>query len=381
MKLFDKIFALQARLNPDKYVTQEIRSMPSAASVSKKAHHASDIYAPAYIKQTISEYKTLRDLVKSFNLPDECSCTFDDVLTGIVCGDMYGSPYEFVRYGSNIAAYLMCQIKTPGDWTDDSIMTWATYIAVDKIHSYQRSLTDQEKLFIFSMTYRDLARQFPAAGYGGGFYDWAVMGIDREEYISYGDGSAMRAGIIGILAKDIQECIALAVLSALPTHSHPEGIKGAVAAAVCTYIAAHGGTKEQIKEVALFLYPSGAHTQDEYNSLKEDSYIAPDCTLVQLIALEPKTMSASCQVTVPIAIALFLNSSGYLDFITYIQNIALDADTVGAIGGSIAGAFYHNFFGMTHTDISAKGSAAPFMKQVVKRLIQQEDRDALFIQK
>jgi hypothetical protein len=157
-------------------------------------------------------------------------------------------------------------------------------------------------------------------GYGSMFFDW-IFTDDLKPYDSYGNGSAMRVSAIGFLARSEDEAMELAKWSAMPTHNHPEGIKGAQAVALAIYLAKTGFSKEEIKQ--------SIESKFNYNlsrSLKE---------------IEPNYyFDVTCQGSVPEAIIAFLEST---DFESAIRNaiwLKGDADTQGCIAGGIAQAYY-----------------------------------------
>ena len=109
--------------------------------------------------------------------------------------------------------------------------------------------------------------------------------------------------------------------SAEVTHNHPEGIKGAQATAACIFWSRKGKTNKQIKEYveALFGYDLN-RTCDEIRPIYQ---------------FEP-----SCQKTVPESIIAFLESTDFERAIRLAVSLGDDADTMGAITGGIAQAFY-----------------------------------------
>ncbi|MCB6574930.1 ADP-ribosylglycohydrolase family protein, partial [Phascolarctobacterium faecium] len=60
---------------------------------------------------------------------------------------------------------------------------------------------------------------------------------DPKPYGSYGNGAAMRVSPVGEYASSLEEALKLAKASALVSHDHPEGIKGAQAAAAAVFLA------------------------------------------------------------------------------------------------------------------------------------------------
>lgn len=264
-------------------------------------------------------------------------------LKGIILGDMYGAPFEFARGVMPESSISDVSLQEPGKWTDDSAMTIASLRAAKEYKS--KRIPDKQAIELFKTRYREMAHQYPNLGYGGHFYNWAVFDMDSQRYISYGNGSAMRAGILGAASDDLKTCIRLSYLSALPTHAHPEGIKGAVCTAVLTYYACHGADKKTLLEATKVFYPHGARRPEDAEDYSF-GYFAPDLQEDEIRALYPKTLSVTCMETVPLAISIVLLSGTYLDFLKYLSVIPMDSDTVGAIGGGIMAA-------LDDTDLSA----------------------------
>jgi hypothetical protein len=90
-------------------------------------------------------------------------------------------------------------------------------------------------------------QKYPAAGYGSNFGMWLYL-KDRKPYNSFGNGAAMRVSAAGWMADTIEEVRRLARLSAVVTHNHPEGVKGAEATASAIFLARQGWTKDEIKD-------------------------------------------------------------------------------------------------------------------------------------
>ncbi len=108
------------------------------------------------------------------------------------------------------------------DFTDDTICTVAIADAVLNKRSYQESL-------------HDWCRRYPnpKGAYGGRFAAW-VHSDNPQPYNSFGNGSAMRVSPVAWLFDDLSQVLEEAEKTALPTHNHPEGIKGAKAVAHAT---------------------------------------------------------------------------------------------------------------------------------------------------
>ena len=165
-----------------------------------------------------------------------------------------------------------------------------------------------------------LGRAYPGRGYGARFGGWLYANAPRP-YDSYGNGSAMRVSSAAWLATDMAETLHLARLTAEVTHDHTEGIKGAQAAAAAVFLARTGHDKAEIK----------AYVEREfgYDLSRTCDEIRPTYHHVE-----------SCQETVPQAITAFLESTDFEDTLRTAVSLGGDSDTLAAITGSIAEAFY-----------------------------------------
>ena len=164
-----------------------------------------------------------------------------------------------------------------------------------------------------------IGRQFPKCGYGARFIDW-MFSDDPQPYNSYGNGSAMRVSPCGFAAKTLEEAVAMADAVTKVTHNHPEGMKGAVATAAAIFLARSGKTREEIREYIVRNYYPLNFTLDE---------IRPTYTF-----------DVSCQGSVPQALEAFFESESFEDAIRNAISIGGDSDTIAAITGGVAEAFY-----------------------------------------
>ena len=226
-----------------------------------------------------------------------------DCLLGAIAGDVIGSVYEF-RTFKGTSFPLFCDYS---EYTDDSVMTVAN---ADWL------LSGDSLLGIM----QEYGHRYPTAGYGGMFKDW-LWSDDPQPYNSWGNGSAMRVSPVGWAFDTLEEILEAAKQSAEITHNHPEGIKGAQATSACIYLARTGKSKEYIKEYV--------ETTFGYNLSRTCDEIRP-----------VYQFDGSCQGTVPESIIAFLESTDYESAIRLTVSLGGDADTMGAITGAIAEAYY-----------------------------------------
>ncbi len=230
-------------------------------------------------------------------------------MIGAMIGDIAGSRFEFNNHRSK--EFEMFHENC--DFTDDTVMTLAVAQA---LMDHDGSIENFKEKLIKTM--RELGWKYPYRGYGGRFGWWLFEG-DGKPYNSYGNGSAMRVSPVAWAASSLEECEALAKASAEVTHNHPEGIKGAVATAGSIYLARTKHTMDEIKE-----YVSQFYTIDFTIDGIRDTYL----------------FNETCQETVPQALQAFFESTDFEDALRTAISVGGDSDTLAAITGSVAEAYY-----------------------------------------
>ena len=226
-----------------------------------------------------------------------------NIILGAIAGDIIGSCYEWFST-KNIDFELFTRSS---NFTDDTVMTVAN---ADWL------LTDDSLLGIM----QEYGNKYPRVGYGGSFSRW-LRSDDPQPYNSWGNGSAMRVSPVGWAFGTLEETLEAAKCSAEVTHNHPEGIKGAQAVAASVYLARNGRSKEEIKA-----YVEQTFGYDLSRTCNE---IRPHYRF-----------DVSCQGSVPESIIAFLESTDYESAVRLAVSLGGDADTMGAIAGGIAEAFY-----------------------------------------
>ena len=224
------------------------------------------------------------------------------LILGAIAGDIIGSAYEF--YATKNYDFLL--FSDSSEYTDDTVMTVAN----------AEWLLSGDSLFGIM---QDFGNRY-SAGYGGMFWEW-LHAYDPQPYNSWGNGSAMRVSPIGWAFDTLEETLEAAKQSAEVTHNHPEGIKGAQATAACIFMARTGKSKEDIKK---------------YVELKFGYNLSRTCDEIR----PTYVFDESCQGTVPESIIAFLESTDFENAIRLAVSLGGDADTIGAITGGIAEAYY-----------------------------------------
>lgn len=255
------------------------------------------------------EKEVTREIVAWASLPTPCNPPYP--IYGAIIGDIVGSVYEF----HNIKTKKFEFWNPKACFTDDTVMTIAVYEAMD-MHIKSNGSLDLKSLLVNKM--RSYGKKYPYCSYGMRFNMW-LNGDYEEPYNSFGNGSAMRVSAAGFFAETLDEARQLARASAEVTHNHPEGIKGAESVATGIYLALSGVGKTAI----------AASLTEYWNLHFSLNEIRSDYKFDE-----------TCQGTVPQAIVAFLESTDFEDAIRNAVSLGGDSDTLAAITGSIAGAYY-----------------------------------------
>lgn len=224
-------------------------------------------------------------------------------MLGAIIGDIAGSRFEF----NPMNRYHFELFTEECDFTDDTICTVAVADAI---------MNEKD----FSECVHEWCRRYPypMGGYGGSFARW-VHSDEPAPYKSYGNGAAMRVSPAAWLADSREMALELAAKTAAITHNHPEGIKGAQTVALAIYNARQGMDVKAVLDncVKFSGYNIDLELDDVQNKFDE-----------------------TCQGTVPVALWIVGQSTDFEDAIRRAVSLGADADTLGAIVGSIAEAIW-----------------------------------------
>lgn len=228
-------------------------------------------------------------------------------MLGAVFGDIVGSSYEW----NNVKTKDFPLVRSGTRYTDDSVMTLAVakWLLDDPSHSESHLIKCMQKL----------GRGHIRAGYGGKFKEW-LLSKEPLPYNSWGNGSAMRVSPVALFASSLEEALELARTTAMVTHNHPEGVKGALAVAECVFICREANDIETAKEEIRIAIPQ----KYGYNLNRTLDEIRPEYRF-----------DVSCQGSVPESIIAFLESASLEDCVRNAVSIGGDSDTIAAIACSI----------------------------------------------
>ena len=247
-------------------------------------------------------------------------------MLGAMIGDIVGSKYEF----NNTFDYDFEMFGGGCDFTDDTICTVAIADAILNGRNYQESLLDW-------------CRRYPSpkGAYGGRFAAW-IRSLNPQPYNSFGNGSSMRVSPVAWLFDDLSQVLEEAEKTALPTHNHPEGIKGAKAVAHAIWYFRKSKFSEESKdseneETKGLKNENAKASKDENETIQGFMSIARSYYEDFDTRVYPKgKFDETCMDAVPLSFYLLSQTSSFEDAIRLAISHGGDSDTIGAIVGSIA---------------------------------------------
>ena len=231
-------------------------------------------------------------------------------MIGAIIGDIVGSRFEWNNHRLKEFEFLTHKCS----FTDDSVMSLAI---CEALMGSKRDYRDLSERAVECM--HEVGRPYPHCGYGGRFQQWMYSDTPNP-YDSFGNGAAMRVSGCGYVATTVEEVKRLSRLVTAVTHNHPEGIKGAEATAVAVFLARSGKNILEIRDYIV------------------TNYYPIDFTLDAI--RNTYCFNETCQDTVPQALAAFFESTSFEDAIRNAISIGGDSDTLAAITGGIAEAYY-----------------------------------------
>ena len=246
-------------------------------------------------------------------------------MLGAIVGDIVGSRFEFACQPDDGTYCEFTMPPAPGFdflssdcfFTDDTVLTVAICQALTETGGNSTGLP-QRVIELFC----EYARRYPLAGYGARFDEW-LHNPYRKPYMSLGNGAGMRVSGCAYAAETLDDALLLADLVTAVTHNHPEGLLGARAVTATTFLARQGKNKEEIR------------------SYVTENFYSLDFTIDQIRNDYWKQRGlGTCGMTIPQALQAFFESTDFESAIRLAVGLGGDTDTLGAIVGAPAGAYY-----------------------------------------
>lgn len=224
-------------------------------------------------------------------------------MKGALAGDIIGSFYEEFPVKRETFD-LLNEVST---FTDGAVLTVATADAL---------LNN----FPYAEAYRKWGNRYPQAGYGIRFRHW-LSNKEAGPYPSWGNGAAMRVAPIAMALETLQAVEEEAEKSALATHSHPEGIKGAKAVAAAIYMARIDEPKPAIRAYLEAVY--GYDLEQSFKGVRNHH-----------------RFDVSAPGSIPPALLAFFSSDNFEDAVRRAVSLGGDSNAQANISGAVAHAFY-----------------------------------------
>jgi len=223
-------------------------------------------------------------------------------MIGAIIGDIAGSRFEFNNFRQTEFELFHPESR----YTDDTVCTMAV-----------SDWVLNSKGLDFAPVLQSWCLRYPMGDYGSMFRMWINNPVP---YNSFGNGAAMRISpVADFLTPDTDLYKAVDLVTSV-SHNHLEGLKGARATAAAIWLARSGESKRTIKR-----------------AVQRYGYdLSSSCAKIR----RTNTFNETCQVTVPQALICFLESTDFESGIRLAVSIGGDSDTIAAITGSVAEAFY-----------------------------------------
>ena len=235
-----------------------------------------------------------------------------DVIIGTAIGDIAGSRFEINNCKTGKDFILLhndyCR------FTDDTVMTFAVAKALTICEGSIDKLKD-----VIVDTVVEVGRRYLDCGFGPSFYYW-LKNDEHKPYGSFGNGAAMRISPVAVIFKDEDKIKQASACITNISHNHEDSIKGAEAVCMAIHMALNDKTIDDIK------------------SYIDNNYFRIDEVNKELKSSRERHIN--CVETVKRSLEAFYKSTGFEDAIRNAIAIGGDSDTIAAITGGIAAAYY-----------------------------------------
>lgn len=248
-------------------------------------------------------------------------------LIGLAIGDAMGAPYEFMNKNVYIPTkeYAIggCHNVDLGEYTDDTSMALCLANSLIECKEFD-AYNQMEK---YSQWYKNgyMSTRKYCFDIGNAtrksIDDFIINNIAYSEVTKNnesGNGSIMRLAPIPMYYDNYEEMIKYAYLSSRVTHKSDESANSCVILATIIY----NCYKFNDKDLILSNY------FDDFSLIEKAK------------ASTVSVPTGYCKDTLEIAIRGFYNFDNFIDGLMYVISLGEDTDTVGAVYGQIAGAYY-----------------------------------------
>jgi len=267
---------------------------------------------------------------------------FKGAALGTFVGDAMGREVEGWSWGEIKARYGILSRIGQGIYSDDTEMMIGIMEALQEDPCFDPALVARQFLANFH----------PVRNYGARIYGimaklqqgvpWDQVGTD-----SWGNGGAMRIAPIGFFFYDERELLREnALLCTQITHRHPQALSGALAQAMAVGMATGKGIEGDVFDRRAFLEEIVAEVAGVDRAMAAEIKRVHDLdrgggleARIERIA-SAFSRDVSALGAVPPALASFLLSDDFEATVVTAINGGGDTDTIGAMAGALAGAYY-----------------------------------------
>lgn len=231
-------------------------------------------------------------------------------MIGVIIGDIVGS--RFVKHNQKSKDFDL--LTRDCFFTDKSVMSLAICDTLMTCNVDNKTIGQEA---IHSM--QNIGRLYPHCDYSNSFKYW-IYSDNPQPNNNYDNDAAMRISGCGYVGTTISEVKQLSKAITEVTHKHPESLRSAEATAIAVFLARTGNSMIEIQDyITTNYYPLGFSTNNISKSYRSNE---------------------SCHSAVPLAFAAFFESTCFEDAIRNAVSIGRDSNTLAAITGSIAEAYY-----------------------------------------
>lgn len=225
-------------------------------------------------------------------------------MLGAIAGDVIGSTHEG---DGPVAAEAFPLFDERSGFTDDTVLTVAVASALRRGADYRETILAW-------------GRQYAWCGFSRSFHRWMQTDSPPRRR-SACNGAAMRVSAVGWAFPSLDLVLEHARRTAIVSHDHPSGIRGAQAVAAAVLVARTGGSKAEVETLLA-------------------SRFGYDCRRVLKARRKRPRFDMTCTGTVPVAAGAFLESTDWESAVRAAIALGGDTDTQACIAGAIAEAFY-----------------------------------------
>lgn len=250
-------------------------------------------------------------------------------MLGAIIGDLVGTRYEYQEFLDSRNGIINVdrrkrildsntELLTDESFiSDDSLLT----IAIAEAIIYNRDYKEALKKYGQKYGNKPIKREgFFKNAFSPTFIKWANS-KNHEDGKSQGNGATMRISPVAFLFNDLETVEKEAKKATIPSHNSYQAIRGAQCLAGTIFLAKQKEKKDKIEKYVTKKY--GYNLNYDLEQLQE-------CN----------TFNGTCEVTVPQAIFIFLQSNNFEDSIRKAISIGGDTDTIACMVGGISEAYY-----------------------------------------